>query len=150
MAASKSETSLRGGRAGKAPARRRSIRVARVRSGGFGFNLGDVTRRGTADRDATRLHRLGDFALQVDDEQAVLEAGALDLDMVGERELALEVARRDAPMQEGLGFLFALAALKGQDGLLDRQFDLIRLESGERDRDLEVILVEAFDVVGGI
>src|SRR6202000_2010127 len=41
-------------------------------------------------------------------------------------------------------------ALQREDVLLDREFDFIRLESGERDRDLEVILVEAFDVVGGI
>jgi hypothetical protein len=53
-------------------------------------------------------------------------------------------------MQEGLAFLVALPALEGKDVLLDRQFDLIGLESGERDRDLEVVLVEAFDVVGGI
>jgi hypothetical protein len=31
-----------------------------------------------------RLHRLGNLPLQVDDEQAVLEAGALHLDVVGE------------------------------------------------------------------
>ena len=150
MAASKSETSLRGGRAGEPPARRRSIQVARVRSGGSGFDLSDVVRGGAVDRDAARLHRFRDFPLQVDDEQAVLEAGALDLDVVGQRELALEVARRDAAMQEGFPFLVALPTLEGQDVLLDRQFDLIRLESGERDRDLEVVLVEAFDVVGGI
>src|ERR1700761_9443694 len=70
--------------------------------------------------------------------------------MVGERKLALEVASRDAAVQEGLAFLFALPAFEGQDVLLDRQFDPVGLESGERDRDLEVVLVEAFDVVGGI
>jgi hypothetical protein len=69
--------------------------------------------------------------------------------VVGESELALEVARRDAAMQEGFAFLVALPALESQDVLLDRQFNLIRLESGERDRNLEAVLVEAFDVVGG-
>jgi len=44
------------------------------------------------DRDPARLHRLGDFPLKVDDQQAVLELRALDLDVVGQRELALEVA----------------------------------------------------------
>src|SRR6201999_4320224 len=63
---------------------------------------------------------------------------------------ALEVASRDAAMQEGPLFLFALAALERQDVLLDREFNFIRLESGERDRDLEAVLVKAFDVVGGI
>src|SRR6202012_3729388 len=70
--------------------------------------------------------------------------------MVGERELALEVARRDAAMQEVPAFLVALATFEGQDVLLDRQLDLVRLEAGERDRDLEAVLVEAFDIVGGI
>ena len=48
------------------------------------------------------------------DEQAVLEARTLDLDVV-ERELALEIARRDAAMQEGLLFLFALSDLERED-----------------------------------
>jgi hypothetical protein len=79
-----------------------------------------------------------------------LETGALDLDVVGKGELELEVAGRDAVMNEGPLFLVALAALQREDVLLDRQLDFIRLETGERDRDLEVVLVEAFDVVGGI
>jgi hypothetical protein len=33
-----------------------------------------------------------------------------------------------------------------EDVLLDRQRDLVRRESGERDRDLETVLVETFDV----
>jgi hypothetical protein len=52
-------------------------------------------------------------------------------------------------MQKVPAFLVAFATFEGQDVLLDRQFDLIRPEAGERDRDLEVVLVEAFDVVGG-
>jgi hypothetical protein len=51
--------------------------------------------------------------------------------VVGERELALEIARRDAAMQEGLLFPLAPAALEGQDVLLDGQRDLVRRESGE-------------------
>jgi len=70
--------------------------------------------------------------------------------VVGERELALEVAGRDAAMQEGLLVLLALAAFERQNVLLDRQRDLGRREAGERDRDLEAVLVETFDVVGGI
>jgi hypothetical protein len=50
--------------------------------------LGDAAWRRAVDLDATGPLRLGDLPLQVDDEQAVLEACALDLDMVGERELA--------------------------------------------------------------
>src|SRR6185503_10885732 len=47
-------------------------------------------------------------------------------------------------------FLVALAALQRQDVLLDRQFDFIGLQSGKRHRDLAAVLVQAFDVVGGI
>src|ERR1700730_7168251 len=133
----------------RACARRQAWSIAGG-SGRPGLDLSHVVRGRAVDRDAARLHRLGDFPLQVDDQQAILEPGSPDLDMVGEGELALEVARRDAAMQEGLAFLVALPALEGQHVLLDRQFDLIRLESGERDRDLEVVLVEAFDVVGRI
>ena len=82
-------------------------------SGGLGLDLGDVAGRGAVDCDAARLHGLGDLALQLDEEQPVLEARALDLDVVGKRELALEVAGRDAAMQEGLFFLLGLASLRG-------------------------------------
>jgi len=78
--------------------------------------------------------------LQVDDKQAVFEASA---HVVGEREPSLEVASRDAAMQEGPFFLFGLAALERKDVLLDRELDFIRLESRERDRDPEAVLVEA-------
>src|SRR6185437_9833089 len=128
----------------------RSILATQSGSGGLGFDLGHVARGGSADRNATRLHRFGDFPLQLDDEQAVLEAGALDLDVVGQREPALEVARRDATMQEGPLLLLALAAFERQHVLLDRESDFIGRKSGERHRDLEAVLVETFDVVGGI
>jgi hypothetical protein len=44
--------------------------------------------RRAADRDASRLHGFRDLAHQVDDQKAILEAGALDLDVVGEGERA--------------------------------------------------------------
>ena len=114
-----------------------------------GFDLRDVARRGAADGNPTRRHRLGDLTLQINDEQPVLEARALDFDVVGERELPFEITGRDAAVQEGLALLLTLVALQCQDVLLDRQRDLLRREAGERDRNLEAVLVEAFDVVGG-
>lgn len=121
------------GRVTASAARVRAAAISdfRDRSGDPGFDLCDVARTDVADRDAARLHRLGDLPLQVDDEQTILEAGALDLDMLGERKLALDIARRDAAMQVSLLFLLALAALEGQDVLLDRQRDLVRRESRE-------------------
>lgn len=100
---------------------RRDVSDFRDGSGDPGFDLCDVARSDVADRNAARLHRLGDLPLQVNDEQTVLGAGALDLDMLGERELALDIACRDAAMQVDLLFLLALAALECQDVLLDRQ-----------------------------
>ena len=49
--------------------------------------------RGAVDGNPARLHGLGDFPLQVNDQQAILKACAFDLDVVGERELSLKVAR---------------------------------------------------------
>jgi hypothetical protein len=80
------------------------------RSGCRGLDLAHVVGACTVDRDASQLHGLGDFALKVDDEEAVLEARSLDLNVIGERELALEGAGRDAVMEEGLFFLIALPA----------------------------------------
>jgi len=68
------------------------------RLGGLALDLGDLDGRGTVDRDAARLHGLGNFALQLDEEESVLEASTLDLDMVRKGELALEVSGRDTAM----------------------------------------------------
>ena len=51
----------------------------------------DLARRfEPADRDGTRLHPLGDVALQIDVEQAILQVRTLNFDEVGELEAALE------------------------------------------------------------
>ena len=66
--------------------------------------------RWVADRDASRLHGFSALAHQVDDQKAPFKAGALDLDVVGERELAPKRPCRDPAMQEELFFLLSLAA----------------------------------------
>jgi PRC-barrel domain len=58
--------------------------------------------RWVADRDASRLHGFSALAHQVDDQKAILKAGALDLDVVGERELAPKRPCGDPAMQEEL------------------------------------------------
>jgi hypothetical protein len=45
-------------------------------------------------RDTARFHGLGYLADQFDPEQAVIEAGAADLNIVGEIELALRAGRK--------------------------------------------------------
>lgn len=53
-------------------------------------------------------------------------------------------------MQEALLVLLGLMAFQRQDILLHRKAHLVRCESGERHRDLEAVLVEPLDVIGGI
>src|SRR5688572_30283819 len=81
--------------------------------------LGDRARRGLGlDRDRPRLLLLGQLALQVDGEQAVLQLGAGHADVVGQLEAALEVARADAAI-EVLGALVAVGmALAGHQELV--------------------------------
>ena len=74
----------------------------------------------------------------------------LDLDVVGQVELPLEVAGRDAAIQElALGFL-GLAAFDGDDVLLCSDRDFIGRETRNRQRDLVTVFREAFDVVGRV
>src|SRR5215207_4563578 len=56
-------------------------------------------RAADGDLDPPRPHRLGHLALQLDNQQAVLEAGALHLHEVGEVEAPLEAARRQAAVE---------------------------------------------------
>src|SRR5580693_9318654 len=69
-------------------------RLPRLSSGRPGFDFADAGRRRTVDRDPARLHRFRDFADQFDLKQPVVERGALDLNIVGQVELALERPRR--------------------------------------------------------
>ena len=69
------------------------------------------------DLDLARLQLLGNVALQIDVQQAVLQRGAQDLDMVGKLEAALEGARGDAAIEHLGAFavgLFLALALDGQ------------------------------------
>src|SRR5690606_39774796 len=74
--------------------------------------------RGAAiDLDGARLLAFGQFALQLQMKQAVFEAGALDLDIVGQLEAQLEGALGNAAMEEfafGIGSLGWLGALDDQ------------------------------------
>src|SRR5581483_1897743 len=95
--------------------------IARLR-GHLGLDLRGRLAVGGAvrDPDLTGLGGLWDLADEVDMEQAVLQARALHLDMVGELEASLESARRNAAVKHLavlLGGLFLLA-LDGECVLL--------------------------------
>ena len=100
--------------------------------------------------DPPRLHGFGDFPYQFDLQQTVVEGRVLDLDVVGQVELAFEVPGRDTPVKEfALGFL-GLAAFDADDVLLCGDRDFIRRETRDRQRDLVTVFSEPFDVIGRI
>src|SRR5262249_11646652 len=113
----------------------------------------DHLRARVADRDAARLHRLGDLAHEIDVQQPVLERGAPDLDVLGELEHALERARRDALVEHlalllvGLGLLLAL---DGQRVLLRLDREVVLGKARDRERDAVGVLAGPLDVVGRI
>ena len=82
-------------------------------------------------------------------EQAVFQAGALDLDMLGQLEATLKGAAGDAMMQIRCFLrLFALAG-DGEDAvILDGK--VLFAKAGDRDGDAVIILVRALDIVGRI
>ena len=100
-----------------------------------------------------RLHRLGDFAHQLDRQQPVLEVRAAHLDMVGKREAPLERAVRNAAVDVVvallLGFLF-LAAGDDQHVLLGGDVDLVGLEPGNRELDAIIVVAQLDQVEGRI
>ena len=106
-----------------------------------------------ADRDLAGLHRLRDLADEVDVEQAVLEACAGDLDMVGKLEAALEGAGGDAAVEHlaaALLLLFLLLALDRQDVLLGLDVEVALAEAGDRQGHAVGVLAGALDVVGRV
>jgi hypothetical protein len=78
---------------------------------------------GACDRDRPRLHGLGNLAHELDVQEPVLQARALDLDIVGELEATLEGSRGDALVEHlaglflGVGLLLAVSRIKRSYGL---------------------------------
>src|SRR5262249_40373032 len=106
-----------------------------------------------ADRDLPRLLVLRNLAHEIDVQETVLEAGAANLDMVGELEATLEGAGSDALIEHVAIFLL----LRGFLFTADRQRVLLHLdvefllgEAGDRNRNAVRVLPGALDVVGRI
>ena len=84
-------------------------------------------------------------------EQAVHEAGGLDLDMVGKLEATLERAPGNAAMQELRAFRLGLClAFDGQRIVLDGDIDITLTETGNRHGDAVSVFAELFDIVGRV
>src|ERR1700722_8746428 len=89
----------------------RGILLKRGGSGRLGLDLVDVVgARCAVDGDPPRLHGFGDFSDQFDLEQAVVEARALHLDIVGKVELPPEMPGGDSSVEELAFGLFGFAA----------------------------------------
>ena len=108
-------------------------------------------RRAAADRDPARLQRLGHHPLQADMQQAVLQVRAIDHDVVGEHEAALERAAGDAAIQH-LTFLPSLLDPAGhhQRVVLHDQVQFLRPEPGHRHGQAVGVLAGLLDVVGRV
>src|SRR5208282_2515917 len=100
---------------------------------GSGCLVFDRPRRCRADLDLARLTLLRHLAHEVDMEEPVLHRSALDLDMVGKLETALERAPADAAMEE-LHFFIALLALAGnrEAVVLAHDAEIAFAEAGNR------------------
>src|SRR6188472_3225539 len=73
-------------------------------------DLPDVRSGRAVDRNPARLHGLRDLAHQFNLQQAVVERGSLDLDIVRQIELPLEMPGRDTAVQELALGLFGLVS----------------------------------------
>src|SRR4051812_47781402 len=119
-------------------------------SGGLLLEHLGLLRRGAGrDADRARLRRLGHLAGELDMEQAVVEAGADDLDVVGELEAALEGAAGDAAIE--VGALLLLLGLAGDHKrvLLDDDLEVVLAEPGDRHGQPVGVFAGVLDVVGG-
>src|SRR5882724_10919908 len=102
------------------------------------------------DRNPARLHGLRQLTHQLDLQEPVFQRCACDLDIVGEVELVPERTSRDALEQVLVITVLYLAAFHGQHVLHCRDGDILRLETGQSERDAIVVLTDACDVVGRI
>lgn len=108
---------------------------------------------GGVDLDAPGLQRLWHFPAQIDRKHAVVVTGGLDHDMIGQLELALKVARRDATMQiRAPVVIVALGPAAGDDQevRLRGDFELMGCEPCRGQGDSIAVVAGLFDIVGGL
>jgi len=100
------------------------------------------------DRDLARLHGVGHFAHQIDDEQPVGEARILHPHEVRQLEAALEIAIGNAEMQEFHAILIAVILLADdeQQVLLGGDVDFLGLEPRDGEGDAVAVLGQPLDI----
>ncbi|CAH1663905.1 hypothetical protein CHELA20_52492 [Hyphomicrobiales bacterium] len=105
------------------------------------------------DRDEARLLGFRNLAYEIDVKESVLKDRALDEDMVGELEAALEGASGNA-LIEDIWLLFTvrnlLLATDGEGVLLHLDAEVFIREARDSDRDAIVVLAGPLDVIGRI
>src|SRR5580704_14330961 len=121
-----------------------------------GSNLGRLDLQelsGTCDGDRPSLHRLWNLAHEVDVEEPVLQARAVDLDIIGELEATLEGSRGNALVEHLPGLILVVGLLLAPDRQpillhLDREISVG--EAGDCDRDAIGVLSRPLDIIGRI
>jgi hypothetical protein len=97
------------------------------------------------------FHRLGQFALQFDLEQSVLERCALHLDKVGEIEATLERPTGYTAVEILRLILLLANATSDRQGVpMNRNADLLGLEASDRKRNAVLVLTGSHDIARGV
>src|SRR5690606_1888485 len=113
------------------------------------FRLG-LGRGCRVDLDFARLQQFRKLADEIDRQQAVLQLGAGDANVVSEAEAALKAAFSDAAMQE-VALLRRLALTSDEERvLLELNAQVVFAEAGDGQFDAEIVFADLFDVEGRI
>jgi hypothetical protein len=119
-------------------------------SGRFALDLLDAGCGQIVDRDPARLYGVRNLSNQLDLQQAVVKPCSLDLDVGGQSELPLERPRRDTLIEEFPLSVIGLATLDGKHVLLGCYRDVVRGETGQRQRNPIPVAGQAFYVAGWV
>src|SRR5215207_3890957 len=108
-----------------------------------------IRRAAGRDLDPARLQGVRHLALQIDGQEAVGDARARDLDVIGEVETLPEAAGRDAAVEILRAFGLGVLLTRDEERvLLLDEFDLRRGEARHRHGDAILVVARLLDVVG--
>jgi len=111
----------------------------------FAFNLQRSCRSAVApNRNLARLHRLGNFALEIDGKQTILQRSILNADVIGELEPAFKAAGSDASMQIFKFAFVGLTAFNDENIALLRDIEITVFKTRDCHHNL-ICVVAGFD-----